>query len=90
MIKQSIHFPVPTWEKHLQLDFHKAFEITGGNFLKYDANGVQTAWEPESSAQGWELITQNKGVSVSASHGEGETSESAVGQVEVCLPTYQS
>jgi len=83
-------FPAPTWEKHPQSDFHKGPEITAGNFLKYDANGVQTAPEPESSAQGWELITQNIGVSVTASRGEGETSESAVGQVEACLPTYHS
>lgn len=62
MIKRNIQFPAPTWEKHPQLDFHKTSEITEGNFLKYDANGVQTKWEPESSAQGWELITQNKGL----------------------------
>lgn len=65
-------------------------EITEGNFLKYDANGVQTGQEPESSARGWELITQNKRVSITANRGEGETSESAVGQVEACLPTYQA
>lgn len=65
-------------------------EITESNFLKYDANGVQTAWEPESSAQGWELITQNKGVEVTASREEGEMCESAEGQVGACLPTYQS
>lgn len=90
MIKQSTRFPAPAWEKHPQSDFHKTPEITEGNFLKYDANGVQTAWEPESSARGWEAITQNKWVSVAANRGEGETSESAVGQVEACLPTYQS
>lgn len=90
MIKQNIQFPAPTWEKYPQLDFHKMPEITEGNFLKYDANGVQTAWESESSAWAWELITQNKGVGFAASRGEGEMSESAEGQVEACLPTYQS
>lgn len=38
-------------------------EITESNFLKYDANGVQMAWLPESLAQGWELIYQNENVS---------------------------
>lgn len=90
MITKSIQLAAPTWEKHPQSDFHKTPEVTEGNFLKYDANGVQTAREPESSARGWEMITQHKGARVTANRGEGETSESAGGQVEAGLPTYQS
>lgn len=30
------------------------------NFLRHDAKSAQTAHGPESSAQGWELIVQNK------------------------------